>query len=60
MRKSFTIYSSVGAFISTANIFLVWLLIEVFEVNTLISTSSVVIFLFVLKFFIYRKTGFTE
>ena len=59
-RKNFTIYTTVGAFVSLANIIFVWLLIDIFHVPTLISTSAVVGFLFFLKFAIYRKTGFTE
>lgn len=59
-RRNFTIYTIVGAFISLINIFLVWLLIDIFHVPTLISTAAVVGLLFLVKFIIYRKTGFTE
>ncbi|MDD5290965.1 MAG: hypothetical protein PHZ04_02505 [Patescibacteria group bacterium] len=59
-RKNLIIYSLVGGFISLLNIILVWLLIDVFHISTLLSTSAVVAFLFFLKFVIYRKTGFTE
>jgi len=59
-RKNFTIYTIVGAFVSLANIFLVWLLIDIFHIHTLISTTVVVGLLFLVKFIIYRKTGFTQ
>ena len=59
-RKNFTVYLLVGGFISLLNIILVWLLIDIFHVSTLLSTTAVVGFLFFLKFIIYRKTGFTE
>ncbi|MDD5031500.1 MAG: hypothetical protein PHR36_00430 [Patescibacteria group bacterium] len=59
-RKNFTIYTIVGAFISLVNIILVWLLIDIFHISTLISTTAVVGLLFIVKFIMYRKTGFTE
>ena len=59
-RKNFLIYTYVGLIVSLMNIFFVWLLIDVFHVNTLLSTSLVVGFLFLIKFAIYKKTGFTE
>ena len=58
-NKNFITYTLVGAFISFLNIILVWVLIDFFHVHTLIATSSVVGFLFLFKFYLYKKTGFT-
>ena len=58
-NKNFIIYTLVGAFISFLNIILVWILIDFLHVHTLIATSGVVAFLFLFKFYLYRKTGFT-
>jgi len=59
-NKNFIIYTLVGAFISLLNIILVWVLIDFFHVHTLIATSGVVGFLFLFKFYLYKKTGFTS
>jgi hypothetical protein len=58
-NKNFITYTLVGAFISLLNIILVWVLIDFFHVHTLIATSGVVGFLFLFKFYLYKKTGFT-
>ena len=58
-NKNFIVYTLVGAFISLLNILLVWILIDFLHVDTLIATSSVVGFLFLFKFYLYKKTGFT-
>ena len=58
-NKNFITYTLVGAFISLLNIILVWVLIDFFHVHTLVATSGVVGFLFLFKFYLYKKTGFT-
>ena len=58
-NKNFITYTLVGAFISLLNIILVWILIDFLHVHTLIATSGVVGFLFLFKFYLYKKTGFT-
>jgi len=58
-NKNFITYTLVGAFTSLLNIILVWILIDFLHVHTLIATSGVVGFLFLFKFYLYKKTGFT-
>lgn len=58
-NKNFITYTLVGAFISLLNIILVWILIDFLHVHTLLATSGVVGFLFLFKFYLYKKTGFT-
>jgi hypothetical protein len=58
-NKNFITYTLVGAVISLLNIILVWILIDFLHVHTLIATSGVVGFLFLFKFYLYKKTGFT-
>jgi len=49
----FSKYTFVGIIVSILNIFFVWLMIDVFEINTIISASIVVGTLFFLKFYLY-------
>ena len=54
------IYFVVGVGISAANIGLLYLFIDIFRVSTLISSTVVIGGTFILKFFIYKWTGFTQ
>lgn len=58
-KKQFTTYTLVGAVVSVLNIFLMWLFIDVFGMNTIMSGVIVIGGLFILKFILYEKTGFT-
>ncbi len=59
-NKNFVTYTYVGIIISILNIILLWLFIDIFKISTLISSTVIVFGLFVLKFFMYKKTGFTQ
>ena len=59
-RKQFTIYVVVGVFMTVLSIFLMWLLIDVFKINTILSGIIITGGLFILKFIIYKKTGFID
>ena len=59
-HRNFIIYLIVGAGISGTNIFLLYLLIDIFGISTLVSSTVVVGGTFVLRFFIYKWTGFTK
>jgi putative flippase GtrA len=53
--KEFSKYTIVGIFATFSNIFFIWLLIDILKVNTLLSTSVVVIGIFIIKFIAYNK-----
>ena len=59
-KRNFIIYTTVGGFISVLNVFLIWLLVDIFQINTVLSGAIVVGGLFVLKYIIYKLTGFTS
>ena len=59
-HRNFIIYLVVGAGISGTNIFLLYLFIDIFQISTLISSTIVVGGTFILRFFIYKWTGFTK
>ena len=59
-HRNFVIYTIVGASISLANIILLYLLIDIFGISTLYSSTLVVGGTFLLKYFIYKWTGFTQ
>ena len=59
-NKNLILYTTIGAFISLLNIVFVWILIDLFKIPTLIAASVVVGSLFVFKFYLYKKTGFTS
>ena len=59
-QRNFIIYLIVGAGISLANIFLLYILIDIIGLSTLVGGTFVVSSLFILKFFIYKWTGFTQ
>ena len=62
MRKhrNFLVYLVVGIGISAANIVLLYLFIDIFRVSTILSSTVVIGGTFILKFFIYKWTGFTQ
>lgn len=55
--KRFVHYTWIGIFISTLNIFLLWLLIDVFGIHTILSSTIVVVLTFILRYilFIFSK-----
>jgi len=59
-QRNFIIYLLVGAGISLANIVLLYILIDIVGLSTIISGTLVVGSLFILKYFIYKWTGFTQ
>jgi len=59
-HKSFIIYLIVGIFISGLNVLLLYLFIDIFRLSTIIGSIIVIGGTFILKFFIYKWTGFTQ
>jgi len=59
-RKPFVIYSGVGIFIALLNIVLLWLFIDILLMPTIIASTIIVGGLFLFKFYLYKKTGFTQ
>ena len=59
-QRNFIIYLIVGAGISLANIILLYILIDIAGLSTILSGTLVVGSLFILKYFIYKWTGFTQ
>ena len=59
-QRNFIIYLIVGAGISLANIILLYVLIDIAGLSTILSGTLVVGSLFILKYFIYKWTGFTQ
>lgn len=59
-RRNFLVYSIVGVITSILSVFFLWLTIDVFHMKTVIASSIVIAGLFLLKFLMYQKTGFTE
>ena len=58
--KNFITYTYIGIIVTVLNIFLLWLFIDIYKIPTLISSTVIVGGLFLLKFFLYVKTGFTK
>ena len=56
-NHSFFKYTWIGALFSLLNIFFLWLLIDIFGIPTLISSTIIVGGLFALKYLFYRLTG---
>lgn len=52
--RSFFHYIWTGGVFTVLNIFLVWLAIDIFNIPTLLATSTVVIGLFITRFVVYR------
>ena len=59
-HRNFIIYAIVGASISVTNIILLYLFIDILKISTVLSSTVVVGGTFLLKFFIYKWTGFTQ
>lgn len=59
-NRSLAIYLIVGAGISGSNILLLYLFIDILGIPTLLSSAIVVGGTFILRFFIYKWTGFTK
>ena len=55
ISKSFTKFTAVGIIATFCNIYLLWLLIDIYKINTLISSSVVVLGIFLAKFIAYHK-----
>ncbi len=60
INRNFIVYTVVGAFITILNIVLLWLFIDIFKIPTILSSTLIVGGLFIIKFFIYKATGFTQ
>ena len=52
-HKKFVHYTWIGIFISLLNIFLLWLLIDIFGIPTIISSSLVVVGTFILRYVLF-------
>lgn len=59
-HRSFIIYSLVGAGISGVNIVLLYLLIDIFKISTVISSTIVVGGTFIFKYYVFKWTGFAK
>jgi putative flippase GtrA len=53
----FTKYSVVGLLVTLANVFFMWLFIDVFKIYTFLASSIVVITLYFVKFIAYHKVN---
>ena len=59
-HRNFIIYIMVGGAVTITNIILLYIFIDIFNIPTLISSTVVVGGLFILKYFVYKWTGFTQ
>jgi len=59
-HKNFLIYFSVGLFMAALNVFFLWLMIDIWRIPTVLSSTVVVGSIFLMKFWVYKKTGFTQ
>ncbi len=50
LNKKFFHYAWIGVFISLLNIFLLWLLIDIFHIQTVVSSTLVVTFNFLFRY----------
>jgi len=57
LSVNFSKFTFVGIIVSLMNIFFVWLLIDILEFKTIISTTIVVGVIFLLKFYSYSLIG---
>ena len=53
LNKKFMHYTWIGIFISLLNIFLLWLLIDIFRVSTVLSSILVVVGTFILRYVLF-------
>lgn len=59
-HKNFIIYTIVSASVSVINVILLYLFIDILKISTLVSGAIVVGGTFILKYFMFRWTGFTK
>ena len=59
-HRNFIVYLFVGVSITVTNIILLYLFIDILGISTILSSTVVVGGLFILKYFIYKWTGFTK
>ncbi len=57
LDRKFFIYTCVGVFISVLNIFLLWLLIDVFTIPTVIASTLVIGATFIFRYVLFRVFG---
>lgn len=57
LDKKFFHYTLIGVGISLLNIFLLWLLIDVFKIPTVISSTLVIGATFIFRFILFRVFG---
>ena len=53
LDKKFAHYTWIGIFISLLNIFLLWLLIDIFDIPTVVSSVLVVGITFILRYILF-------
>ena len=53
-EKEFFHYTWISVFISVLNIFLLWLLIDVFDIPTIISSTLIIGGTFIIRYILYR------
>ena len=58
-HKKFLTYVWVGGVFSITNIMLLYLFIDIFRIPTIISSTIIVLSLFLAKYVVYKMTGFT-
>jgi len=58
--RQFLLYSGIGAFIYVLNVALLYLFIDILGVSTVVSSSAIIAALFILKYILYRATGFSK
>ena len=53
--RKFAHYTWIGVFISLLNIFLLWLMIDIFHIGTVISSAIVIGATFILRYLLFRR-----
>lgn len=53
--KEFSKFTIVGIFATSMNIFLMWLFIDIYRINTLFASCVVILGIFMMKFIAYNK-----
>ncbi len=57
VTRDFSKYAFVGFLVSVANVFLMWLFIDIFKIYTLLASSVIVVGLHMVKFIAYKKVN---
>jgi len=57
LEKSFLHYFWTGIVFTILNVFLLWLLIDIFQLHTVLASTVVVGSLFIMRYVVYRKFG---